>query len=251
MRALSAALLLALFVASARAEDAVPEVGPAGPLPEAAFRVRALALPALEGMFAASLAGAPAVEGELPELVTLERVATVWSFVRELSGLPAGTPAPTVRFESFDPALMSDAQKRFIEEWGKGHPEVPLPFPKNMQAYYFEGKATAQVSPAVFLRYYREDPSTGRRYDPAGFGYYSVGHELLHYAFETKGVPLARHHCLFITGDEDSLADRLAAKLSDAGLSSFIFLRRDGLNVERMTGACPSDSALPGRARSE
>lgn len=242
MRALPAALLLALLGAPARAGDGVPAVGPAGPLPEAALRVRALARPALEGMFASSLAGAPAVEGELPELVTPERVADVWSFVRELAGLPAGTPAPTIRFESFDPALMSDAQKRFIEEWGKGHPDVPLPFPKNMQAYYFEGKATAQVSPAVFLRYYREDPSTGRRYDPAGFGYYSVGHEMLHYAFETKGVPLAQHHCLFITGDENSLADRLAAKLSDAGLSSFVFLRRDGLNVERMMAPCSQNA---------
>lgn len=179
---------------------------------------------------------APKLEGDVPRLVTQDQLNLVWDSVKLITGVDA--PAPTIHFETFDESRMSPERKAFIAEWGRRHPEIPLPFPKSMQGFFFEGTGSAQVSPAVFTRGYVSDPYTGQLKDPVGFGYYSVGHEMLHYAFEQKGVPIGQHHCLFITGGEQAPSERLAALLSDAGLSNMVFMRRDGLNVERMMDPC-------------
>jgi uncharacterized protein YbaP (TraB family) len=184
--------------------------------------------------------GAPALENDIPELLTPEQAARIWEFVKTLAQAPASLPPPRIRFETFDPQRAGLDTLAWIDDWGKAHPDVVLPFPKTMQGYYFEGTGLAQIAPGVFRRHYQTDPATGLKRDFVGLGYYSLGHEMLHYAFEQKGVPIAGHHCAFLEGGGNSLSERLAAFLSDAGLSSMLFIQRDAISAERRLSSCPA-----------
>ena len=194
---------------------------------------------------------APVLEADIPELLTAEQAAKVWELVKTLAEIPAGTPPPRIHFETFDPQIMSMAWLSWIDQWGKGHPDVALPFPKHMRGYYFAGTGVAQVAPAMFRKYYSADPATGMTRDFGGVGYYSIGHEMLHYAFELKGIPAEKHHCLFITSAQEggSLSERLARSLSDSGLSNAALLDREALMSERMIDPCGARGSGPAAPR--
>ncbi|MFA6030531.1 MAG: TraB/GumN family protein [Elusimicrobiota bacterium] len=181
---------------------------------------------------------APELVGDIPELVTAAKVAEVWGIVKELVPVPEGTPPPSVRFESSDAQRMSLDWMLWVAEWRKAHPEAPGPCPKTMLSYYFEGTGVARVDPVVFRKYYQTDPATGGKRDFVGFGYYSLGHALLHYALERRGESAARHHCLLSGGGDASLSARLAARLAEGGTASAIFMLRDGVAPERADDPC-------------
>jgi hypothetical protein len=184
---------------------------------------------------------APALEGDIPELLSAEQAAAVWETVKDLSGLPADAAPPLVRLETFDPQRMSLDWTSWVARWGQGHPETSLPLPRATRGYYFAGTGTAQVSPLAFRKYYAADPASGMPRDFGGVGYYVLGREMLRYAYELKGVPAARRLCLMTSGPEGrSPVELLLRRLSDAGLSNAVLVERDGLMSERAGAACPA-----------
>lgn len=136
--------------------------------------------------------------------------------------------------------------------WVGAHPELQqqYPFPKSFRAFHYDGTNRIQIDPgSTFFAFYQNGPD-GMPRDFVGLGYYVTGHELTHYALESRGVPGERHHCLFVTADAagGSPMERLADFLIARGYASYA-VKRYGLGPEIALDPCAAGSA-PSASRS-
>jgi hypothetical protein len=156
----------------------------------------------------------------------------IWFYLRRRFALSDLTPAPTVQFQPFDLAAQSPDWSAWQKDWIRTHPTIwrdwsamqparsaadtsaewidshidsVFPFPKNFIAFHYDGTNQIQIDP---LRGFRDSMQVfvdGERRDRNGRGFYSLGHEMLHYALELRGVSQKKlHHCLMLYTDDDS-----------------------------------------------
>ena len=167
------------------------------------------------------------LKGEVPffEFPHLQKQSdSIWSFIQQTLKL-SKSPPPIIYFfpfekESQDQNLTNwQAQwisknpfiwkeytsyakihsKTITAEWIKEFMTHSLPFPKNFIAFHYDNTNYIQMNPKrAFLSYYQNDPY-GVKKDMVGLGFYIMGHEMLHYAFQEKDIlPSENHHCLFV-----------------------------------------------------
>jgi hypothetical protein len=128
-------------------------------------------------------------------------------------------------------------------EWVQQHPDL-FPFPKTFLAFHYDGTNRIQINPEpTFLHFFTNDPY-GIKRDQVGFGYYSAGHELMHYTMEQRGIPGRLHHCLFITprAGKSTLMEEVAQFLIDKNISSS-FVMFMGAQKEKDFDPCGQLSA--------
>ena len=135
----------------------------------------------------------------------------------------------------------SDSAEAISQQWIDTHVEEIFPFPGTFLAFHYDGTNRIQVNPnRTFRASARVVPHLPNKID--GFGYYTLGHEMLHYALESTGIgPTRLHHCLFLFRDDSEkdrgLMDQLASFLVDEGfIAPFTGYR--GLLNERMFRPC-------------
>ena len=252
------AVVLTFWLAAPASALDVPRVGPSGPVGG----------PQVTG---AAPADYPRLQPSLDE---------TWVFVRRLAGADDSLPPPRLHFAPFEPAAQDAEWTRWQSAWSAGrddifaswlcssvgrkkfpdarplcsqgeaalrafvaaHPEVrrEYPFPPEFRAFHYDGTGVIQINPATtYLPYFQTMPD-GTRRDLVGYGPYVAGHEMLHYALVSRGVPGPTHHCLFITKRPDtgtSPMEDLAAFLQERGYAGFA-VRRYGLQQEEMLDPC-------------
>lgn len=101
-------------------------------------------------------------------------------------------------------------------EWIEEHLESQLPFPKHFHAIFYKGTNKIQVNPSTTFYPFLQNAPGGGKLDFVGFGFYSISHELLHYALEKRGIPSTRlHHCIFVSPKRNgaSMVEDTAASL--------------------------------------
>jgi len=160
----------------------------------------------------------------------------IWAYLADRFVLADLTAAPTVQFEPFDPAGQSPAWSAWQKDWIKTHPEIwhdwsamqparsgtnvsvewidshidsVFPFPKHFLAFHYDGSNRIQIDPNRTFIESMQIFLDGERRGRSGQGFYSLGHEMLHYALELRGVePKRLHHCLMLytLGDDDTPA---------------------------------------------
>jgi hypothetical protein len=97
---------------------------------------------------------------------------------------------------------IAQATSQNSAEWVAAHVDKNFPFPADFRGLFYADTNQLQISPSYsFYRYYQNGPD-GMKRDQVGYGYYSTAHEMLHYVFAAKGIPLPLHHCLFITATD-------------------------------------------------
>lgn len=209
-----------------------------------------------------------------------DNLAGIWVFVRGLAGASPTLEPPRIHFAAFDPGKQDPEWSRWQADWtskrddifgawlcsgpgrkkypeatplcSKGeaalvafvnaHPQVrsEFPFPPEFRAFHYDGTGVIQVNQeSTYLPHLQTGPD-GRRRDYVGYGYYVTGHEMMHYALESVGVPGPSHHCLFVTKRPEtgtSYMEDLVTYLQDAGIAGFA-VRRYGLQQEEMLDPC-------------
>ncbi len=188
-----------------------------------------------------------------------DKIAQTWDFIKSSTGLSKLNlkfEAPMINFEPFIFAKESPTWVDFQKTWIKDHPEIwddwnkfshgappeeaGNPFPKKFGAFQYYGTSRMQVNPEFsFFPYYKYDDK-GLEQDLVGLGYYSVGHELHHYALTLMGVPIKLHHCIFVLprkSTEKSFVEALSDYLIDNHISSFM-ARLRGSDSEAMLNPC-------------
>ena len=191
-----------------------------------------------------------------------EKITKTWDFVKNQFKLTGTVTPPTIYFSPFifskeDPEWLQK-QKLWIsthaeiwDDWNKisqGKPPVEEgnPFPDWFAGFQYYNTALIQVNPfATFFPYYKYD-NFGNPNDLAGLGYYSVGHELHHYALNLKNIPVKLHHCIFVLKHKDETKDHLMNQLANFLVnnqisSALAFLR--GSQVEERFKPCEQLSA--------
>jgi hypothetical protein len=138
-------------------------------------------------------------------------------------------------------------------DWMQQNPDI-LPFPKAFVGLHYGGTDRMQIDPQVaFLQYFQPD-GMGRESDLIGFGYYVTAHELLHYAFEQRGIPGRIHHCLFVASrpGKPTIMEELAQFLIDNKISNQVIMftgaRDEGNHCLPLSAA---DQALVNRYAAE
>ena len=202
---------------------------------------------------------------EFPHLQ--EKSNSIWVFIKRTLNLPPEVPPPVIYFFPFekekqDPSLTA-WQRQWIEnnsfiwmeyirykkvspsiitpEWTANFLENSLPFPKNFIAYHYENTNYIQIHPKrVFLSHYQNDPYGVKR-DMVGLGFYIMGHEMLHYAFQEKKIfPAEDHHCLFtlpLLPNQQSVLESLSRFLIDNEMS-FSTIELLGVKKEEALQPC-------------
>jgi hypothetical protein len=158
----------------------------------------------------------------------------IWSYLVERFALSARAPTPTVQFQPFDLARQSPGWSAWQKDWIRTHPaiwrdwsavqparlttaispEVPpdvspewinshidsvFPFPRNFVAFHYDGTNRIQIDPRRAFIDSMQVFIDGERRGRSGQGFYSLGHEMLHYALELRGVEQKKlHHCLML-----------------------------------------------------
>lgn len=184
-----------------------------------------------------------------------DKISRTWAFVKRQFKLAESATAPVIYFSPFvfskeDPEWLKK-QRSWIgthpeiwNDWnaisnGKAPAEEGNPFPDWFSAFQYYDTNLIQVNPfASFFPYYKYD-NFGIATDVAGLGYYSVGHELHHYALNLKNIPVKLHHCIFVLQKDkkDHLMNQLADFLVNNQISSSLaFLR--GSAVEEQLKPC-------------
>jgi hypothetical protein len=160
----------------------------------------------------------------------------IWAYLAGRFALADLTAAPSVQFEPFDPAGQSPAWSAWQKAWIRTHPEIwhdwsamqparsgtdvsvewidshvdsVFPFPKHFLAFHYDGSNRIQIDPNRTFIESMQIFLDGERRGRSGQGFYSLGHEMLHYALELRGVePKRLHHCLMLYthGDDDTPA---------------------------------------------
>lgn len=223
--------------------------------------------------------GEPEIHGQdltrdFPELG--ERASMVWDFVQQLVALQGLVEAPYIYIAPFELESQSKEWTKWQRSWIRNHPEIWVdyiktqkeidtperlqqwarengddifPFPKVFLAFHYDGTNRIQINPfRTFYAHYVNDPY-GIKRDFVGSGYYSTGHEMLHYALEVKGIlPTRLHHCIFVKelpNGKPALLDQLAEFLINTEISAPI-IELMGPGGERKAAPCSrlSDSDL-------
>lgn len=190
-----------------------------------------------------------------------DHIAQTWNYVKIATGLNVPADAPTINFEPFifakeNPTWL-ESQKQWIQnhpeiwdDWnkasnGKAPEEAGNPFTKNFAAFEYYGTSNIQVNPEFsFIPYYKYDDQ-GIEHDVVNLGYYTVGHELHHYALTLMGVPIRLHHCIFVSergSTEKPFMEGLSDFLIDNKISSYL-ARFRGSDTETMMTPCRDLSA--------
>ncbi|MGB5736850.1 MAG: hypothetical protein WBM40_20655, partial [Thiohalocapsa sp.] len=268
------ALLVQADLASAESSDPIqadpPQVAPTGAA--RAGRAQPAVPTALDLQHAVILSG----DVPLDDFPTLQQTAdAIWAHLTHRVGIASHHPPPVIHFRPFDKAMQSDDWTTWQMDWTRTHPviwrdwtalkakgtskDIPLdgevsqgwiddhiaeifPFPKTFLAFHYDGTNRIQINPErTFLASVQLDPY-GIRRDFDGRGYYSLAHEMLHYALELRGVvPTKLHHCLMVfqPADDDGVAmmEEVADYLVDSGTMASI-ARHRGLQSERAFSPC-------------
>ncbi|MGA7979937.1 MAG: hypothetical protein WCA32_06880 [Chromatiaceae bacterium] len=200
-----------------------------------------------------------------------EKADEIWSYLVRKLRLGSDVAAPYIYFHSFDKRTQSRQWTTWQKEWTRLHPQIwrdwtkltrkgtrveitkewidsnideIFPFPVSFLAFHYDGTNRIQINPSrTFGASVQNDPY-GLRRDLNGQGYYSLSHEMLHYALEAKGIgPTRLHHCLFIhtaAGDDSKpVMEDLADHLLDKRVIS-ITAKLMGLRSERYFDPCRS-----------
>lgn len=193
-----------------------------------------------------------------------DKIAQTWEFIKASTGfnkLNIKAEAPMINFEPFIFAKETPEWVLFQKQWIKGHPEVwddwnksshgakpeedGNPFPKKFTAFEYYGTSHIQANPEFsFIPYYQYDDK-GIEQDLAGLGYYSVGHELHHYALTLIGVPIKLQHCIFASprkSTDKPMMEGLSDFLIDTHISSYL-ARFKGSDAEINLDPCKDLSA--------
>ena len=155
---------------------------------------------------------------EYPQLYTQSE--SIWFFIKNILKLPKETAPPVIYFFPFNKKIQDQELTDLQEKWILKNPFIwteyiyynknnssekikefftkKLPFPKSFIAFHYDNTNYIQINPQrAFLPYYQNDPY-GVKKDLLGLGFYIMGHEMLHYAFQEKEIlPSRNHHCLF------------------------------------------------------
>jgi hypothetical protein len=84
-------------------------------------------------------------------------------------------------------------------EWINSHIDSVFPFPRNFVAFHYDGTNRIQIDPRRAFIDSMQVFIDGERRGRSGQGFYSLGHEMLHYALELRGVEQKKlHHCLML-----------------------------------------------------
>ncbi len=185
-----------------------------------------------------------------------EKISKTWNYILKKFKINGQVP-PTIYFSPFVFAKEDPEWVKKQKSWITTHPEIwddwnaishgkpPVeegnPFPDWFAAFQYYGTTLIQVNPfASFFPYYKYD-AYGNLNDVAGLGYYSVGHELHHYALNLVNIPIKLHHCIFVLTPKDATKDYLMNQLADFLVnnqisSSLAYLR--GSQVEEQLNPC-------------
>ncbi len=187
------------------------------------------------------------------EFPTLDSDAQkVWNFWDQRLSLPSGLTPPEIYFYSFQRHIQTNEFTQWQSHWLLGNTDIwsdwadlknkngqsmeitrewivknvssIFPFPKTFLAFHYDRTNRIQMNPErTMLSTYQNDPY-GIKRDFLGAGYYSMGHEMLHYALQEKvSIPTKLHHCLFVTPHPETgrmLIDDMAQFLVDEKLSA-------------------------------
>ena len=191
---------------------------------------------------------------------------SIWTFIKTTLTLSRITPPPIIYFSAFDKQKqdkeLTNWQSQWVEknpfiwleytkhnklnpttitpEWIREFTKHSLPFPKHFIAFHYDGTNRIQINPKrAFLSYYQNDPY-GVKKDMVGLGFYIMGHEMLHYAFQEKNIlPSENHHCLFTL----PLLPNKASVLEI--LSSFLVARQFSSSAVKMLGLQREEKLQP------
>ncbi len=117
---------------------------------------------------------------------------------------PHPAPLPEGDKERATHDFHAHTRTEISDQWIESNIDEIFPFPGNFLAFHYDGTNRIQINPNRTFRSSIQIDPYGVRRDLDGYGYYSVGHEMLHYALEIKGiVPTKLHHCLMLYAFED------------------------------------------------
>ena len=194
------------------------------------------------------------LKGDVPffEFPHLQKQSNlIWSFIKNMVNLSNETSAPVIHFFPFDRQKQNHKWTNWQNQWLLRNPSIwieyshhakinstiitpewikktiisqAIPFPKHFIAFHYDNTNQIQINPkTAFLSYYQNDPY-GVKKDLAGLGFYILGHEMLHYAFQEKKIlPSKNHHCLFtlpLLPNKKSVLEALSDFLIDSQFSS-------------------------------
>lgn len=203
-----------------------------------------------------------------------QRSDKIWSYLTQQLDLPSHALPPVIYFHPFDKAAQSPAWTAWQKAWTRTHSVIwrdwtalrshestteisqqwidsnideIFPFPTNFLAFHYDGTNRIQINPDRTFRSSIQMDPYGIRRNLDGHGYYSTGHEMLHYALEIQGVePTKLHHCLMLYAPEGQgcpgLMEQVADYLVEAGIIATISRYR-GLSTEHTLAPCESLTA--------
>ena len=170
--------------------------------------------------------------GKIPEVI-LEHQKEVDDLVRFVGKLGGINMTEIIIYfigfgeeESIGAEHLIEMQKIWIEEFAEKKGDR---LSVNTRGFHYEWTNIIQINPLIFVNSFIAD-HLGRKTIPAGAGFYVLGHEMMHVAFELKGIPGPLHHCLFITG---GYAERLAQYVSEKNLAHPVIINSQYLETEK------------------
>lgn len=205
-----------------------------------------------------------------------QKLNATWQIVQALTGID-GVSAPEIYVSEFNRRLQRPEWNDFQKTWWEKNPSIwrdyakyvlglgadvvidgdwiathadpeEGPFPAHFRAYQYSGTNRIQISTKVFFSGVQND-HLGRKKDFTGAGYYSAGHEMLHYALEQAGYTDAEiHHCLFTLPlerreDQKSLVTALADDLVEYEIAGAAIHR--SASGEAEAKPCAADRLSP------
>lgn len=222
--------------------------------------------------FAADDYGHVGLRGEVPieDYPDIQRKAdAIWYHLVHRFRILDYVPMPEIRFHPFNREMQSGDWTAWQKTWTRTHPVIwrdwtalrergstveisqdwidrnideIFPFPASFLAFHYDGTNRIQINPdRTFRASIQRDPY-GERRDMDGRGYYSMAHEMLHYALEVAGVvPTKLHHCLMLFGGVDQDGPGIMEQVADYLVEDRIIApssRLLGLRAERTLAPC-------------
>ncbi|MDE0118474.1 MAG: hypothetical protein OXM55_00505 [Bdellovibrionales bacterium] len=174
---------------------------------------------------------------EFPHLQ--EQSNSIWAFIKRTVNLPPEVPSPVIYFFPFEKQKQDQQLTAWQRQWIENNPLIWTEYIRheknspstitpewiaNFLAYHYDNTNYIQINPKrTFLSYYQNDPYGVKR-DYVGLGFYIMGHEMLHYAFQEKKIfPAENHHCLFtlpLLPDQQNVLGALSRFLIENEISS-------------------------------
>lgn len=178
--------------------------------------------------------------GQVPEVIiwNINAIDDLAEFIDKIAGTVM--PRVTIYFVPFGEEEHSAIdllrlQRLWLKEFLSDKPEERLS--KNTLGFHYDHTDIIQLAPRIFANHFTGNP-TGGKPIVVGAGFYVLGHELMHFAFEQKGVPGRLHHCsVFI---DKGYSERLADYLSGHGLANLTIVNLKYIQAERDNCKSPS-----------